>query len=170
VVVPYWKETAVVAPRGLTDPLRVAEELVTNVAGLVVTAGVGVGVNVAFATVIVPTIPILQCGVQKYGNVPAVLKVWENVAPFPRSPESQSPLGAHEEPEVQVCPFSFKVHCTVSPGWIVTDEGEKESSPFPTVTITVAALPRPNDRPRATAIVATAVILRNEELFMISFG
>ena len=98
-----------------------------------------------------------------------MLKVYENVAPFPRSPESQSPLGAHEEPEVQVCPFSFQVHCTVSPGWIVTDEGEKESSPFPTVTMTVAALPALNDRPRATAIVSTAVILRNEELFMISF-
>jgi hypothetical protein len=78
-------------------------------------------------------------------------------------------LDEHGEPEVQVCPFSFQVHCTVSPGWMVTDEGEKESSPFPTVTMTVAALPKPNDRPRATAIVTTAVILRNEELFIISF-
>jgi hypothetical protein len=51
----------------------------------------------------------------------------------------------------------------------VTDEGEKESSPFPTVTVTVAALPAPNEMPRATTIVTTAVILRNEKLFMISF-
>lgn len=74
-----------VDPRGLSEPLRVAEELATFVAELVVTAGVGVGVGggvavgvgvgvgvrvgvgvgEAFATVIVPT--ILQhapCGVQ----------------------------------------------------------------------------------------------------------
>ena len=64
-VSPYWKLTVVVAPRGLTDPLSVAEELVTNVAGLVVTAGVGVGVAVELITVTVPAIPQhAQCGVQ----------------------------------------------------------------------------------------------------------
>ena len=74
---PYWKETVVVAPRGLTEPLSVAEKLATLVAGLVVTAGVGVGVGAGvavgvgvgvgevFATVIVPTIPNnAPCGVQ----------------------------------------------------------------------------------------------------------
>src|SRR5262249_48047265 len=30
----------------------------------------------AGSTTIVPTIPKPQCGMQKYGNVPAVLKVW----------------------------------------------------------------------------------------------
>ena len=36
-------------------------------------------------------------------------------------------------------PLELKVHCTVSPGWIVTEEGEKTKPPFPTVTIFVAA-------------------------------
>jgi hypothetical protein len=45
VVKPYWKETVVVAPRGLSDPFSVAEKLATFVAGFVVTTGVGVGVG-----------------------------------------------------------------------------------------------------------------------------
>jgi hypothetical protein len=69
VVRPYWKLTVVVAPRGLSEPLRVAEELPINVAGLVVTAGVGVGVDAGvavgvgvgvgepFTTLTVPVIP-----------------------------------------------------------------------------------------------------------------
>ena len=74
---PYWKLTVVVAPRGLSDPLSVAEELATDVAGLVVTAGVGVGVGAGVAvgvgvgvglaptTVTVPTMPQhAPCGVQ----------------------------------------------------------------------------------------------------------
>jgi hypothetical protein len=73
----------VVAPRGFTVPLRVAENAATLVAGLVVTTGggvgvkagvgvavglgvgVGVGVDAALTTVTVPT--MLQhppCGVQ----------------------------------------------------------------------------------------------------------
>ena len=80
-VKPYWKETVVVAPRGLSEPFSVAEELATFVAGLVVTMGTGVGVGggvavavavgvgvgdgAAFVTTTIPT--ILQhapCGVQ----------------------------------------------------------------------------------------------------------
>ena len=87
---PYWKETVVVAPRGLTDPLSVAEELATNVAGLVETTGVGVGVATGVAvgvgvgvdTVTIPVIPREQCGTQKYGNDPTVLKVREKVCPW----------------------------------------------------------------------------------------
>ena len=45
VVRPYWKLTIVVAPRGFTEPFRVAENAATLVAGLVVTTGVGVGVE-----------------------------------------------------------------------------------------------------------------------------
>lgn len=62
-----------VAPRGFTEPLSVAENAATLVARLVMTAGVGVGVEVgvgvgvgdALTTVTVPT--MLQqppCGVQ----------------------------------------------------------------------------------------------------------
>ena len=68
-----------VAPRGFTEPLRVAENAATLVAGLVVTTGVGVGVaegvgvgmgvglgvGDALATVTVPTMPQHPpCGVQ----------------------------------------------------------------------------------------------------------
>ena len=64
-----------VAPRGFTEPLRVAENAATLVAGLVVTTGVGVGVGAgvgvgvgvgdALTTVTVPTMPQQPpCGVQ----------------------------------------------------------------------------------------------------------
>ena len=46
---PYWKLTIVVAPRGFTEPLRVAENAATLVAGFVVTTGVGVGVGAGVA-------------------------------------------------------------------------------------------------------------------------
>ena len=38
-MVPYWKETVVVSPCGLSDPLSVAEKLAINVAGLVEATG-----------------------------------------------------------------------------------------------------------------------------------
>lgn len=66
-----------VAPRGLSEPLSVAEKLAIFVAGLVVTAGVGVGVEaavavgvgvgvgLAFTTLTMPTIwQHAPCGVQ----------------------------------------------------------------------------------------------------------
>ena len=69
-----------VAPRGFTEPLRVAENAATLVAGLVVTTGVGVGVGAgvdvgvglgvgvgvgdSFTTVTVPTMPQQVCGMQ----------------------------------------------------------------------------------------------------------
>ena len=62
--------------------------------------GVAVGVGDALATVTVPVIPREQCGVQKYGNDPTLLKVCVNMAPWLRIPESQSPLGVHGLPEV----------------------------------------------------------------------
>ena len=69
-VKPYWKETVVVAPRGLSEPFSVAEKLATFVAGLVATMGTGVGVGggvavavavgvgdgAAFVTTTIPTI------------------------------------------------------------------------------------------------------------------
>jgi hypothetical protein len=71
----------VVAPRGLTEPFRVAENAATLVAGLAATAGVGVevgagvgvglgvdvgvGVGDALATTTVPTMPQHPpCGTQ----------------------------------------------------------------------------------------------------------
>ena len=53
-----------VTPRGLSDPLSVAETLARFVAGLVVTAGVGVGDGAEFDTVTVPAIPSSQWGMQ----------------------------------------------------------------------------------------------------------
>ena len=68
------------------------------------------------------------------------MKVCEKVAPWLRIPESQSPLGWPGVPEVLLWPVELQVHRTVSPGWIVTEEGEKKNPPLPTVTVTVAAL------------------------------
>ena len=63
--------------------------------------GVAVGVGDAFTTVTEPTMPQHDpCGVQKYGNDPALLKVCVNIAPWLRIPESQIPFGAPGEPEV----------------------------------------------------------------------
>lgn len=69
-----------------------------------------------------------------------MLKVCENVAPLLRTPESQIPFGAPGEPEVLLWQLAIQVHWTVSPGWIVTDGGEKRL--LLTVTIKVVALAR----------------------------
>jgi hypothetical protein len=65
-----------------------------------VCVGVGVGVGDALTTVTIPVIPKLQFTTQKYGKDPTVLKVWSKVEPWLRTPESQSPLGEHEVPDV----------------------------------------------------------------------
>ena len=43
---PYWKRTVVVNPCGSSEPLSLAEEVVTLVAGLVVTTGGPVALSV----------------------------------------------------------------------------------------------------------------------------
>jgi hypothetical protein len=96
-----------------------------------------------------------------------VLNVCEKVAPWLRTPESQSPLGKPGEPEVLLWPLALQVHCTVSPGWIVTDGGENWKPPSPTVTVTVAPLTTAGPKARNKAIVATAVT-RSEEVFIAS--
>ena len=62
--------------------------------------GVAVGVGDALATVTMPVIPKEQCGVQKYGNDPTLLKVRVNMAPWLRIPESQIPFGEPGVPDV----------------------------------------------------------------------
>jgi hypothetical protein len=49
-------------------------------------------------------------------------------------------LGIPGEPDVVLWPPELNVHRTVSPGWIVTDEGVKKNPPLPTITVIVAAL------------------------------
>ena len=72
----------------MSDAFSLAEKLAMNVAAFVATTGgpesggVAVGVGVGFVTVTVPVIPKAQCGIQKYGNDPALLKVCEKVAPW----------------------------------------------------------------------------------------
>ena len=56
-----------------------------------------------------------------------------------RIPESQNPLGWPGVPDVLLWPLALKVHSTVSPASIVTEEGKKKKPPSPTVTIVVAA-------------------------------
>ena len=56
--------------------------------------GLGVGVGDGAETVTEPIIPQqAPCGLQKYGNDPAAGNVWEKVAPWLKTPESQTPLG-----------------------------------------------------------------------------
>ena len=94
-----------------------------------------------------------------------MLKVCEKVAPWLRIPESQSPLGEPGEPEVLLWPPALQVHCTVSPGWIVTDEGENRKPPSPTVTVKVVALARHGQSARSRPMPSTAATLRNGEVF-----
>lgn len=97
-----------------------------------------------------------------------MLNVCEKVAPWLRTPESQSPLGKPGEPEVLLWPLALQVHCTVSPGWIVTDEGENWKPPSPTVTVTVAPLARAEPKARNKAMVTATAATRSEEVFIIS--
>jgi hypothetical protein len=96
-----------------------------------------------------------------------VLKVCENICPWLRSPESQNPLGEPGVPEVLLWPLELQVHCTVSPGWIVTDEGEKKNPPLPTITVTVAALATVGKKARNGAIVTTSAAMRSKEVFIL---
>ncbi len=62
-------------------------------------------------------------------------------APWLRTPEFHIPLGMPGVPEVLLWKSSLQVQRTVSPGRIVTDEGEKTNAPLgATVTSTVVAL------------------------------
>jgi len=68
-------------------------------------------------------------------------------------------------PEVLLWSLSSQFHCTVSPGWIVTDEGEKERSPpGPTVTMTVVAAVAVVAR--MTAAMSQSGRFNREEVFM----
>jgi hypothetical protein len=67
---------------------------------------------------------------------------------------------------VLLWPLELQVHCTVSPGWIVTDEGEKKNPPLPTITVTVAPLATVGQKARSGAIVTTIAAMRSEELFI----
>jgi len=96
------------------------------------------------------------------------LKVCENICPWLRIPESQSPLGEPGVPEVLLWPLELQLHCTVSPGWIVTDEGEKKNPPLPTITVTVAPLATVGQKASSEATVTTTAAMRSEEVFIIS--
>jgi hypothetical protein len=58
----------------------------------------------------------------------------------------------------------------VSPGRIVTEEGEKRNPPLPTVTVTVAPLATPGHKIRSQVIVTAAAITRDEKLFIASIS
>jgi hypothetical protein len=88
------------------------------------------------------------------------------MAPWLRIMESQSPLGAPGVPEVVLWPLELAVHLTVSPCWIVTDEGEKMNPPSPIVTLTVAALATVGPKASSGAIVTTIAAIRSKELFI----
>ena len=109
--------------------------------GMALGRGVAVGVAVPATTLTMPTIPQqAPCGVQWYGKFPTLLKVCVNTAPWFKIIESQRPFGIPGVPEVLLWPLELQVQRTVSPGSIVTDEGEKKNPPLPTVTSTVLAV------------------------------
>jgi hypothetical protein len=82
-------------------------------------------------------------------------------------PESQIPFGCPGEPDVVLWPPEPQVQRTWSPGWIVTDEGEKtKSPPGPTVTSTVIALAALGYKISEVAAVIK-IITRKEKAFII---
>jgi len=84
--------------------------------GVALGLGVGVGVGAPDTTITVPTMPQhAPCTVQKYGNVPTLLKVWVK-APWLRIPESQIPFGIPGEPDVVLWSGEPQLHFTLSPG------------------------------------------------------
>jgi hypothetical protein len=89
-----------------------------------------------------------------------------NIAPWLIIPESHSPVGWPGVPDVLLCPLELHVHRTVSPGWIVTDAGEKQKQLGPTNTVTVAALATAGRKTRNKAIAASNAAMRSEEVFI----
>jgi hypothetical protein len=77
-------------------------------------------------------------------------------------------LGIPGEPEVVLWPSELKVHRTISPGWIVTEEGEKKSPPLPTATSTVAPIATVGEKARNVTIVSTDNPVTCNEVFMAS--
>ena len=73
--------------------------------------------------------------------------------------ESHSPVGAPGEPEVLLWPLLLQVHSTVSPGWIVTDEGENMKPPLPTMTVKVVALARHGQSATTRPMPSTARLI-----------
>ena len=88
------------------------------------------------------------------------------VAPWLRTPESQNPLGDPGEPEVLLWPLELQVHWTVSPGWIVTESGEKMKPPSPTVTVKVVALVWDEPSNRSRLIQNTVATVWSGEIFV----
>lgn len=84
--------------------------------------------------------------------------------------ESQRPFGIPGVPEVLLWPLELHVQRTVSPGSIVTDEGEKKNPPLPTVTSTVLAVAALADKSRKIAVTSTKIVVRCEKVFMVLAG
>jgi hypothetical protein len=76
-------------------------------------------------------------------------------------------VGEPGEPEVLLWPLALQVHCTVSPGWIVTDEGVKMKPPLPTVTVNVVALARDGPITRSRPMPSTAATFWSGEVFIL---
>jgi hypothetical protein len=75
-------------------------------------------------------------------------------------------LGIPGVPEVLLWPLELQVQRTVSPGRIVTDEGEKKNPPLPTVTVTVVAFAGVGYKARIGAVITTNNANQCEEVFI----
>jgi len=69
---------------------------------------------------------------------------------------------------VLLWPVVLQVQRTVSPGWIVTEEGVKTGPPLPTVTVTVAALATVGLKTRTATITPTNTAKQREDVFIAS--
>ena len=62
-------------------------------------------------------------------------------------------------PEVLLWTLELQVHWTVSPGWIVIDEGGKKRPPLPTVTVKVVAVARDGPSTKSGPMPSIAAVL-----------
>ena len=88
-----------------------------------------------------------------------------SLAENPGVPKS---VGYTRSTEVLLWKFALQVQRTVSPGWIVTEEGVKTGPPLPTVTVTVAALPTVGLKARTATTMPTNTAKQREEVFIAS--
>jgi hypothetical protein len=58
----------------------------------------------------------------------------------------------------------------VSPGWIVTDEGEKQKQLLPTVTVTVVAVAKFGQKARSDTKIPGNTAMRSKKVFIRSMS
>lgn len=124
--------------------------------GLTVGFGVGLAVGAGVAPAWTTIVPNICSGWtwQKYGNVPALLKVTWNEPPGSLIPESKRPSGDPGTPEVTVCGSPEKVQPTTSPMLTVRDCGWNRKFIAATVTVDASTEPATRTEPATSPMSA----------------